>query len=176
MSKRKRIVKKRPAKPQSKSLFDHLNQITQRYDPEYWDSLSDADKKTFQPYMINRFLSMNPDWIEVVSDLQRFTVGSLSNKTTIGTLRPEHVFHLFNEILPKGRVFLKYVKAKETRPIPARLAEILREAWKCSNREMKENVDLLFILPDGKDKLRQIMSDYGMQLDEQKKIRKEMGL
>ena len=31
----------------TKTLFDHLKAITQYQDPNYWEKLSDADKKTF---------------------------------------------------------------------------------------------------------------------------------
>ena len=49
----------------NKSLFDHITHITQIQDPKYWDKLEEGDKKTWSNYMIHRFLSMNPDWIEV---------------------------------------------------------------------------------------------------------------
>ena len=52
-----------------KTLFDHLKAITQYQDPNYWEKLSDADKKTWSNYMVHRFLSMNLDWVDIISDL-----------------------------------------------------------------------------------------------------------
>ena len=54
----------------AKSLFDHIKAITSVQSPTYWDTLEDDDKKTWSNYMVHRFLSMNPDWIEVLSEIQ----------------------------------------------------------------------------------------------------------
>ena len=34
-------------KPKNKSLFDHLNEVRVGKNPKYFDTLSDADKKTW---------------------------------------------------------------------------------------------------------------------------------
>ena len=39
----------------SKSLFDHIKQITNVQNTLYWDSLSEGDKKTWSNYMVHRF-------------------------------------------------------------------------------------------------------------------------
>jgi len=35
----------------AKTLFDHINAITQEKDPKYWDKLEESDKKTWSNYM-----------------------------------------------------------------------------------------------------------------------------
>ena len=57
-----------------KSLFDHINQITTIQNPNYWDEISDEDKKSWSNYMVNRFLSMNSDWMELVNELQKYNL------------------------------------------------------------------------------------------------------
>jgi hypothetical protein len=57
----------------AKSLFDHIKAITTEQNPNYWETLDDGDKKTWSNYMIHRFLSMNPDWIQVLSEIQPYT-------------------------------------------------------------------------------------------------------
>ena len=42
------------------SPFDHIKEIYTNQRVNYFDTLTDEDKKTFQPYMINRIISMNP--------------------------------------------------------------------------------------------------------------------
>ena len=54
-----------------KSLFDHVNQVTSVQNPSYWDEISDEDKKSWSNYMVNRFLSMKPDWIDLVNEIQK---------------------------------------------------------------------------------------------------------
>ena len=50
-----------------KSLFDHINQITSVQNPDYWDEISDEDKKSWSNYMTHRFLSMKMEWVELVN-------------------------------------------------------------------------------------------------------------
>ena len=63
-----------PKKPAT--IFDHIAGITHR--KKSWDKLSEADQKSFSPYIINRWLSMHPDIIETIDLLQRYTIGPLS--------------------------------------------------------------------------------------------------
>ena len=53
-------------------LFDWLNQIT-LYKKD-WDTFEDNDHKSFNKFMIVRFLSMNKQWIEAVNHLQKYTI------------------------------------------------------------------------------------------------------
>lgn len=163
--KRKKLQKKQKV-IKSKSLFDHLNQITKKGDLGYWNELSDEDKKTFQPYMVNRFLSMNPEWVEFVDDLQRLTVGLLSKRD---------VFRLYNEFIPKSGVFLKYVKSSETRRVPDDLAPILMTHFEVSESQAKEYFFMLLRNDEGKQEILELLYTYGVQMDVQKKIKKELG-
>ena len=47
-----------------KGLFDHINHIREVKTPDYYNTLSDAEKTSFNKYMIVRFLSMDPDLVE----------------------------------------------------------------------------------------------------------------
>jgi len=49
----------------TKTLFDHIKQITNVQNQHYWENITDADKKTWNNYMVHRFLSMKPEWIEI---------------------------------------------------------------------------------------------------------------
>ena len=49
-------------------IFDWLNQITLKKGK--WESFSESDQKKFQTYIINRFLSMNMEWIDIINYLQ----------------------------------------------------------------------------------------------------------
>ena len=60
------------------TLFDHLANITWKKKP--WSELSESDQKSFTPYLINRWLSMNPDYIEIVDMFQQYTIGPLNKK------------------------------------------------------------------------------------------------
>ena len=52
------------------TIFDWLKEIT--YKKGDWDLFSDNDKKSWNNYMVHRFLSMNSDYIEVVNIVQKY--------------------------------------------------------------------------------------------------------
>ena len=85
----------------SKSLFDHIKEITSVQKPNYWDTLSDGDKKTWSNYMVHRFLSMKMDWVELVNELQKYN------------LKPKELYKIYTNILPKGKQWLKYIKGEK---------------------------------------------------------------
>jgi len=60
----------------SKGLFDHLNQVTQIQNKNYWKNLTESDKKTWSNYMINRFLSMKMEWTDFVNEVQKLKLDS----------------------------------------------------------------------------------------------------
>ena len=81
----------------TKTLFDHIKEITNSQNPNYWEDISDADKKTWSNYMVHRFLSMKPEWIEVVNEIQRYW-----------ELEPKSVYQFYTNVIPKSRTFLRY--------------------------------------------------------------------
>ena len=80
------------------TIFDHLANITWKKKP--WSELTELDQKSFSPYLINRWLSMNSDLIEIVDMFQQYTIGPLSKK---------HVYQLYLDFLPKAKMFAKYI-------------------------------------------------------------------
>jgi len=110
------------------NLFDWLNEIT--YNKRSWNSFTDEDKSEFNLFMINRFLSMNPDNIDVINLIQRYP--TCSNKV---------VYKYYCDLLPKKKSFFKYIKSsikweKET-------VDKISEYYKCSTREAKEYIGIL---------------------------------
>jgi hypothetical protein len=143
------------------SIFDHLANITNKKTP--WSSLSEADHKSFSPYLINRWLSMHPDLIEVVDMFQQYTIGPLSKK---------HVYQLYHDILPKQRMFAKYIKGKKVDKYNPDLVKFLANHLQCSKSEAEEFVAILSLNKGGKDRLMQILKQYGHTDKEIKKLLK----
>lgn len=132
----------------AKSLFDHLSGITDK--KVSWESLSEVDKKSFSPYMINRFLSMNMDFIELINEFQKYTIGGLSNR---------EVYKLYLDLLPKQKQFNKYIKSKSTDKYQKELVDILSKHFLISEKETLEALDMYHetsIVP-----LKEILNKYG---------------
>lgn len=134
-------------------LFDHIKQITSVQNPKYWDTLEDDDKKTFSNYMVHRFLSMNPDWIEVLSEIQPYTQ----------TLEPRHLYLLLIGILPKGKYYLKYIKGKKTDKYESFLIDLVRQDFQCSSRQAEEYVEILYASKEGRENILYICTKYGIE-------------
>ena len=60
------------------TIIDWINQIL--VDKKPWDSFSESDQKTFSPFIINRWLSMDKDFIEVVNYFQKYAIGTLESR------------------------------------------------------------------------------------------------
>ena len=136
----------------AKSLFDHIKAVTQFQDPKYWDKLDDGDKRTWSNYMIHRFLSMNPDWIEVLSEIQPYTK----------VLEPKQLYLSLIGIIPKGRYFLKYTKGKGENKYESFLIDIMKQDFQCSKKEAEDYCEILYSTREGRENIKYICEKYGI--------------
>ena len=132
----------------AKSLFDHLSGITDK--KVKWDSLSELDHKSFSPYMINRFLSMNMDFIELINEFQKYTIGGLDAR---------EVYKLYSDILPKQKQYNKYIKGKTTDKYNSDLVELLSKHFLVSEKEAIEYLDIYS--DTSLDPVKEIIKKYG---------------
>ena len=114
------------------TIFDHLANITWKKTP--WTSLNESSQKSFSPYLINRWLSMNPDLIEIVDMFQQYTIGPLSKK---------HVYQLYLDFLPKAKMFAKYIKGKKMNKYNKNLVRIIANHYQIANIEAEQYIDLM---------------------------------
>ena len=57
------------------TIFNWINQIN--YEKKSWDSFSEAEQKTFNTFIINRWLSMDEELIQIVNYFQKYSIGLL---------------------------------------------------------------------------------------------------
>ncbi len=106
------------------SLFDVLNSLYSSKEIEFVDA-----EKAYNPYMINKFVSMNSDLI------------FLSNEMNINPFLSKRVqFDFYNSIIRKKKRYTKYLKAEKDDAI-----DIIKFYMKCSNEKAK---DILRLLPE----------------------------
>lgn len=161
-AKPKKVVKEKVEKMdkvKTASIFDHLANVTNKKMP--WNELSESDRKSFSPFMNNRLLSMNADFIELINDLQRLTVGQLE---------PEFTYRLMLEVLPNSRQFNKYIKGKKDSTYNEDLVNLVRTHFLISRQEATEYLELYF---DGRlTSLKEIVKLYGKSDKEVEKLLK----
>jgi len=136
----------------TKTLFDHITNVTSVQNPKYWDGLEDADKKTWSNYMVHRFLSMNPDWIEVLSEIQPYTQ----------TLEPKQLYLALIGILPRGRYYMRYIKGKKSDKYESFLVDLLKQDFNCSKKEAEDYCEILYATKEGRENIKYICEKYGI--------------
>ena len=136
----------------TKTLFDHIKAITSIQDPNYWDTLEEGDKKTWSNYMIHRFLSMNPDWISVLSEIQPYTQ----------VLEPKQLYLSLIGLLPKGKYYLKYTKGNGEAKYEGWLVDLMVNEFTCSKKEALEYLEIFYATREGRENVKYICEKYGI--------------
>ena len=127
------------------TIFDWTNQILVK--KKHWNDFTLDEQKKFSPFIINRWLSMEPEFIEIINYFQKFS---------IGTLEPREVYKWYCEILPKGKRFNKYIKGKKDKKYDKELISLLANHFKCSKLQTKDYLGLI-----NKLELKEILEMYG---------------
>jgi len=141
----------------AKTIFQHLSGIKEK--KESWASLSDMDKKSFSPFIINRWLSMNLDLLPIVNILQKYTIGFLSARD---------VYKVYLDFLPKQKTFDKYIKGSKSSKYNKDVLEYLSKWYGVSQREVTDYLEIL-----SKDDVIDILMKYGLTEKESKKLLKK---
>ena len=110
--------------------FDHIKNLHTK--KRIWDNFNDEEKKSFNIYIINKALSMNPNYLNIVNMVQKYTNNMLE---------PKEVFNLYYDLLPNKFRFYKWIKG--TKDKNKEKYQILAEHFKCSSREIKDYIKLL---------------------------------
>ena len=134
------------------TIFDWLNQIS--YDKRSWSSFNNEDRESFNPYMINRFISMKENYIDFVNTIQKYSI----NK--------ELLYNYYCQLIPKRKIFFRYIKPKKS-TLNSNLITILAKYFESSEREIKDNYQLI-----GKDLSKIILQNIGIDDKQIKKLLK----
>ena len=138
------------------TIFQWLDQILVHKNP--WDSFEESDKKTFNAFIINRWLSMDNSFIEIVNFFQKYSIGLLDPKDT---------YKWYCEIFPKGKRFNKYIKGKKQVKYDNELLDITCKHFEASKNECIDYIELM-----NKEQLTSLLELFGKNSKEIKKLLK----
>lgn len=119
-------------KSKERNLFDLLQEIFHGKTP--WEELSRTEQKNFSVYMINRFISMDMNYTDIIAGLQKYTMGVMT---------PEMVYKMYQDVFPKRKFFQKYIKPSKKVEKNSELVDLLSEEMQWSKYETETNLDLL---------------------------------
>lgn len=143
------------------TLFDHIKAITQTQDPKYWDKLDETDKKTWSNYMVFRFLSMNPEWVSMIAQLQPY----------LQDVPPKACYLALIDLIPKTRAFLKYMKPKGEDKYEKWLVELISKHYNTTLLQSEEYLKILYSTRNGRGRIKEICEIYGIESKEITKLK-----
>ena len=135
------------------TIFDWLKEITSN--KSKWESFTEEEQTSFNPYMMHRLLSMNPEYIEFVNLVQTFPY---SDK--------EKIYNIYLYMIPKKNMFYKYIKSSKKKKQESLLKHIANY-FECSFGEAEEYIDIL-----RETGVKSILTKLGVEEKEQKKLLK----
>ena len=127
------------------TIIDWMNQLLVH--KKHWDSFTEDEQKKFSPFIINRWLSMDKEFLEIVNVFQKYS---------IGTLEPREVYKWYCDILPKGKRFNKYIKGKKSKKYNTELVDMISNYFECSKLQTRDYLELIH-----KNELIEILEKYG---------------
>jgi hypothetical protein len=133
------------AEKKGASIFDFIEGVTSK--KTTWNKWNETDQKAFSPFIVNRWLSMRQDLVEIINELQTYT---------IGVLRPQETYRLYYDLLPTNKVFAKYVKGKKEDKFSDKLISQVAEHYQVSRLEATEYVELM-----DQDQCTRLLNLYG---------------
>jgi len=142
------------------TIFDHIGNITDK--KLSISKYSEKNLKSWLSYLINRWLSMNMELIEIVNEFQKYTIGILS---------PKETYQLYYDILPKRKFYSKYVKGKKQDKYNSKLVELFAKHYMSSETDAIEYLDILSVTGNTAD-IERIIKLYGKNDKEVKQLLK----
>ena len=125
--------------------FDHIKNLHTK--KRCWEDFNDEEKKSFNVFIINKGLSMNPNYLGIVNMIQNFT--GLNQ-----ILSQKEVFNLYYSLLPNKFRFYKWIKGEKTKKDKEK-AEYLAMHFEVSIREAYDYLKIL-----NKKTINQIIKNY----------------
>ena len=147
---RTKKIQDKSEKPKSKTLFDHVNQIRNVKNPNYFDELSNEDKKSFNHFMICRFLSMDVSCIYEIAYLSKIFDKMDSNS-----------FYKVACALTSPVKYTPYVKSKYKK-LNKTLIQHVSNKYVVSKSDASDYCEILMKDDGGINHLYEICQGYGM--------------
>lgn len=126
-------VKKKKITIKSKNIFDHLNDIMIYKQDNYYSKLSGKEKDDYNIYMIQRFLSMIPEYINFINEINPY----------IYKLPKEQYHNLMCTVIPKKKIFINYIKRSPQNKLDEWIINCLMKLFLVSEQEAINYVELL---------------------------------
>ena len=118
---------KSTTKSKSFSIFDWIKAIIDT--KPTWDSFTPEQQKQFNNYMVHRFLSMNPKYIEIVNYIQGLNLKE-----------GRRLYEVYCYMIPQSKnTYSPYIKPSNKKASPE-ASQYVAEYFECSLNEAEEYI------------------------------------
>jgi len=143
------------AKTKTYSIFDIIKEIIDTKSP--WDSFTPDQQKLFNGYMINKFLSMNAKYIEVVNYVQGLNIKD-----------SKKLYEVYCWMIPQSKnTYSPFIKSTTKKLYSPELLKHISEQFECATSEAEEYIQMT-----DKKWLEEILTSRGIDEKEIKKLLK----
>jgi hypothetical protein len=143
------------SKPKQFSIFDFVKSIIDT--KPSWDTFNPEQQKVFNGYMINKFLSMNSKYIEIVNYVQGLNIKD-----------SKKLYEVYCWMIPQSKnTYSPFIKSTTKSLFLPELTKYISEHFECSLSEAEE-----YITITGKDFVEDILVKQGIDEKEIKKLLK----
>ena len=141
------------SKPKSFSIFDFVKAIIDT--KPSWDTFTLEQQKEFNGYMMNKTLSMNPKYVEVVNYVQGLNIKE-----------SKKLYEVYCWMIPKSKnTYSPYIRSNYKKTVNPELSKHVSEYFECSLGEADEYISLL-----RKEGVEDILIKKGLDEKEIKKL------
>ena len=145
-----------------RSLFDHLSEIRETKNEDYYDSLSDEEKKSFNQYVILIGLSMDKECVDITALLSKY----------LNIIPDKQFYKVCCDLIPLGKKYSKWTKSTKDK-INKEIVDKVALYYEVGKSDAVEYCECMFNSGDiGLTEMKNILSKYGMTEKEIKGILK----
>ena len=137
--------------------FDYLKLVHNK--KVKWEDLNEEEQKSWNTFIINRALSFNSNYIDIVNNVQPHTGGQIT---------PAEIFKFYQNMLPNNFRFQKWIKGKKENKYNPQLLALLSGYFECSCKQVEEYLKIM-----KKKDLKSLLISIGLQEGEIKKLIKK---
>jgi hypothetical protein len=123
-----------------------------------WENLTEEDQKSWNTYIVNKALSFDSNYLDIVSKIQPYTGGQLTSAT---------IFRYYQYMLPNRYKYNKWIKNNKVKGFNTELLLAISDYYECSISQVEEYLGFL-----DKKEIKSTLVTLGYQEDQIKKLLK----
>ena len=143
----------------TRGLFDHVKHIRQVQSKDYYDTLSESERKTFNKFMILRVLSMDQKIVEEISYISKY----------MEVLPDKQFYSLLVQCIPKDYKFYPYIK-KTAKDVDANIVNCICKKYQIGSSDATDYYTLFIQTEAGVNELVNLVQSFGYSQSEVEKM------